>query len=104
MVAVGLYMEVHVRVRFPWLIPLGFTPRSFSTSDYFPLLPNLGYFLLGAFLGRTLYRKKESLLPNVNPNNPILHFLCFCGKQSLLIYLVHQPVLAAVIALLLPLF
>ncbi len=104
MVAVGLYVAVHVRVSFPWLIPLGFTTRSFTSSDYFPLLPNLGYFLLGAFLGRILYCKQVSLLPNVNPDNPILRFLCFCGKQSLLIYLVHQPVLAVVITLLLPLF
>lgn len=103
-VAAGLYVTVHVRVTFPWLIPLGFTTPAFSSSDYFPLLPNLGYFLLGTFLGKTLYRKKVSLLPNVNPHAPILRFLCFCGKQSLLIYLVHQPVLAATIALLLPLF
>lgn len=104
MVAAGLYVTTHVRVGFPWLIPLGFTTRSFSSSDYFPLLPNLGYFLIGAFLGRTLYRKQVSLLPKVNPGNPIIRFLCFCGKQSLLIYLLHQPVLAAAIALLLPLF
>ena len=103
-VAAGLFVVADVRVNFPWLIPLGITTRSFTSSDYFPLLPNLGYFLLGAFLGRTLYRNKASLLPNVNTGNPILRFLCFCGKQSLLIYLVHQPVLAALIALLLPLF
>ena len=103
-VAAGLFVVADVRVNFPWLIPLGITTRSFTSSDYFPLLPNLGYFLLGAFLGRTLYRNKASLLPNVNAGNPILRFLCFCGKQSLLIYLVHQPVLAALIALLLPLF
>ena len=103
-VAAGLFVVADIRVNFPWLIPLGFTTRSFTSSDYFPLLPNLGYFLLGAFLGRTLYRNKASLLPNVNAGNPILRFLCFCGKQSLLIYLVHQPVLAALIALLLPLF
>ena len=103
-VAAGLYVTAHVRVAFPWLIPLGFVNRGFSSSDYFPLLPNLGYFLLGAFAGRTLYRKKTTLFPRVDSSNPVLRFLCFCGKQSLLIYLVHQPVLAAVIALLLPLF
>lgn len=104
MVAAGLYVTAHVRVSFPWLIPLGLTTRSFSSSDYFPLLPNLGYFLIGAALGKVLYRNQVSLLPNVNPGNPILRFLCFCGKYSLQIYLLHQPVLAAIIALLLPLF
>jgi len=102
--AVGLYVLSHVRVSFPWLIPVGFLTPGFSSSDYFPLLPNLGYFLMGAVLGRTLYRKKLSLLPKVNAQTPVLRFLCFCGRQSLLIYLLHQPVLAGAIALLLPLF
>ena len=102
--AVGLYVLSHVRVSFPWLIPLGLLTPGFSSSDYFPLFPNLGYFLVGTVLGRTLYRKKVSLLPKVNAQTPILRFLCFCGRQSLLIYLLHQPVLAGAIALLLPLF
>lgn len=83
-----------IRVEATWLFPLGLTYRGFSSSDYFPLLPNLGFFLLGAVLGRTLYRSKESLLPKVNRQTPILRFLGFCGRQSLLIYLLHQPILS----------
>ena len=66
MVAAGLYLRGNSIVDVYWLIPLGFVPKVFPTSDYFPLLPNLGFFLLGAVLGRTVYRKKESLLPMVN--------------------------------------
>ena len=79
-----------------WLMPLGFPPYDFLSSDYFPLLPNLGYFLLGAALGRTVYRKKETLLPKVNARNPILRFLQLCGKHSLWIYLLHQPILSGI--------
>ena len=83
-----------VTVDATWLYPLGLTYPGFSSSDYFPLLPNLGFFLAGSVLGQTLYRNKQSLLPNVSQANPILHFLGFCGRQSLFIYLLHQPLLA----------
>ena len=83
-----------------WLIPLGFVPPRFATSDYFPLLPNLGFFLLGTVLGRTVYRKKETLLPMVSEKNVLVRFFSFCGRQSLFIYLAHQPILAGICMLL----
>ena len=100
MVAAGLYLRGVCLVDHPWLVPLGFTFPDFATSDYFPLLPNLGFFLLGAVLGRTVYRKKESLLPSVSDRNLIVRVFSFFGRQSLLIYLLHQPVLAAICMLL----
>lgn len=81
----------------PLLFPLGLVTPEFSSSDYFPLLPNLGFFLLGAVIGRTAYREKTTLLPRVNAKQPVLRFLCWCGRQSLPIYLLHQPVLMAVL-------
>ena len=83
-----------------WLMPLGFQPPYFLSSDYFPLLPHLGFFLLGAVLGRTVYRKRESLLPRVDPEAPALRFLRLCGKHSLWIYLLHQPILSGLVWLL----
>ena len=83
-----------------WLMPLGLYWRGFASSDYSPLLPNLGYFLLGAALGRTVYRKKETLLPKVNGDNPILRCLQFFGRHSLWIYILHQPVLNGICYLL----
>jgi uncharacterized membrane protein len=79
-----------------WLFPLGFKAPGFSSSDYFPLLPNLGFFLLGSILGRVLYRNKKTLFPQVDPQIPAIRFLGFCGRQSLFIYLLHQPVLSLV--------
>ena len=40
--------------------------------------------LLGAVIGRTAYRKKQSLLPRVNAANPVIRFFSFCGRHSLL--------------------
>ena len=99
--AAGFWVNTLPPVDFPWLIPLGITPVNFYSSDYFPLLPNLGFFLLGATLGKTLYRKKETLLPKVNSRNPVLRFFQFSGRQSLWIYLLHQPVLNGICYLIL---
>ena len=77
----------------PWLIPLGIRYPGFASADYFPLLPNLGFFLLGAVSGQKLYAKKQSLLPNITPTR----FLCFCGRHSLAIYLLHQPILYGIL-------
>ena len=76
-----------------WLMPLGLYWRGFASSDYFPLLPHLGFFLVGGAIGKTLYKKKASLLPKVSEKNILVRSLCFCGRQSLWIYLLHQPIL-----------
>ncbi len=78
-----------------WLLPLGFLPPNLATSDYFPLLPYLGLFLLGACLGRRFYRRGESLL-SFAPPLPA-RFLCACGRHALPIYLLHQPILTVVL-------
>lgn len=91
--AVGLYLRFQV-FDFPWLVVLGFSFQGFSSSDYFPLMPNLGYFLIGGALGKAFYRQKRTLLPRVNPECIPIRMLTFCGRHSLLIYLLHQPVLA----------
>lgn len=93
--AAGLWLRGRL-FSFPWLTVLGFVPEGFVSSDYFPLLPNLGFFLLGAVLGRTVYREKTTLLPKVNEKNPAVRFFTLCGRHSLAIYLLHQPVLAGI--------
>lgn len=81
-----------------WLFPLGLTAPGFSSSDYFPLLPHLGWFLLGAVLGRTAYREKQTLLPRVNAQAAPIRFFSWCGRMSLFLYLGHQPVLYALVS------
>ena len=95
MITLGLWLRTK-GFSFPWLTVLGFCPYGFASSDFFPLFPNLGYFLLGAVLGRRLYGQKESRFPKEHPPLP---FLQWCGRHSLTIYLLHQPILAAVVAL-----
>lgn len=101
MAALGLYLDSLPGTDVYWLMPFGLPWYEFGSSDYFPLLPNLGFFLLGAFLGRTVYQNKQSLLPRVNERNPLIRFLSLCGRHSLWIYLLHQPILSGIFYLLL---
>ena len=99
-VLAGLLLR-NISVSHNWLMPLGLTSPHFVSADYFPLLPHLGFFLLGALLGKTIYRKKQTLLPKVNPDILPIRFLRLCGKHSLWIYLLHQPILSGIFWLIL---
>ncbi len=80
-------------VRSDWLMPFGITSPSFSSFDYFPLIPWFGIFLVGAALGKSMYAPKRSLLPWRLPQT----FVNFAGRHSLLIYIVHQPLIMGVL-------
>lgn len=98
MAAIGIYLRFYARVDFDWLMILGLRSENFASSDYFPLLPNLGYFLIGSVLGRWLYPTRETRFPNATVSeNGLIRFLGFCGNHSLAIYMLHQPILAALI-------
>lgn len=68
---------------------LGFHTDSFSSSDYFPLIPWLFLYLAGFYLYK--------LGSKYNFGNSIkafkIPFLSFVGKNTLPIYLLHQPVI-----------
>ena len=81
------------------LIIVGVTPPHFVTSDYFPLLPFLGWFILGIVLGRTLYEKQQTLFPRFPYKSWPVRALSFIGRHSIWIYLLHQPVISGILAL-----
>lgn len=91
-VGLGFWFRT-LRVETFWLVSLGLRPVSFASSDYFPLFPHLGWFLLGAVLGRTVYREKQTRLPKFPSRVWPVRALQWCGRHSLWIYLVHQPVI-----------
>lgn len=96
---VGLYWRQNTPLVSWWTMPFGAPPADFVTSDYFPLFPNLGFFLFGSLLGKGLYKNKVSLFPRVNRRFFLIRFLTFCGRYSLLIYLLHQPVITGILML-----
>jgi uncharacterized membrane protein len=89
----GAYLNTWV-VTFPWLIWLGVKQGGIYMVDYYPLLPWGGFALLGVFAGYSLYPqgRRRFALPDWS-NTPPINGLRFLGRHSLLIYLVHQPLL-----------
>lgn len=98
LIALGQWFST-VTVGSPLLIPLGLPGPGFSSSDYFPLVPGLGWYLAGACLGRLLYRSRRSLLPRFPSRALPVRAVCWCGSHSLWIYLAHQPILYGIVSL-----
>ena len=76
-------------VSVPWLYPLGFTAPGFYSADYFPLLPWFFLFLIGTALGGWCLAHRENRLLAVR----LPGVLTWPGRHSLIIYVLHQPVL-----------
>ena len=85
-----------MRLGHPWLLWLGLQPHDYSSVDYAPLIPWFGFMLLG----HTLYPEGEPRWQLADGSRwwPS-RALAWCGRRSLLIYFVHQPVLLAGLAL-----
>lgn len=92
-ISAGIYLK-GVTVDFDWFIWVGLTPDNFSTLDFFPVFPWFGVLLFGVFLGNILYPdyKRRFYLGDLTYFTFVRSF-CFLGRYSLLIYLIHQPVL-----------
>lgn len=75
---------------------LGIPSHNFFSADYFPILPWTALFFIGAWLGKYI---KNGCFPNwfysvkANP-------FSFIGKYTLIIYLLHQPVVFGICYLL----
>ncbi len=85
-----------------FLIPFGITYNGFATLDYEPLIPWFGVVLLGVSLGLVIYKNgvRQGLLTLLGEMPRILAPLCFLGRHTLIIYLVHVPIIIGVLFLL----
>lgn len=92
--AIGVYLS-SVVFDSSWLLWLGFAPFNFHTFDYFPLLPWFGVVLLGLSFGNLLYPEGKRAFKIKEISSP----LCFLGRHSLVIYLLHQVVLVGLLYL-----
>ncbi len=84
----------------PYLFWLGITTPSFYTLDYFPLIPWLGVVFIGIFFGHHIYPYLEKKYTTNQTQPKITQPLTILGKHSLIVYLVHQPILFAILYLL----
>lgn len=98
LVFVGSFMLKGVSVVGDWWFPLGLTTSGFNSLDYFPLFPWFGLFLWGVAWASWFYEGGRRRCDfSLNVPRFISRSLCFLGRRSLLIYLIHQPILMVVI-------
>ncbi len=81
-----------------WMLPFGVVPEGLIMPDYRPLLPWFGVVLIGLFFGNVVYADglRPARLPNKAP--ALARPLQPLGKNSLFIYLVHQPIIVLLLA------
>ena len=81
-----------------WLLPFGVVPEDMIMPDYRPLLPWFGVVLIGLFFGNIVYGyDRRPTVPEEKA--PVLaRPLLPLGRNSLSIYLIHQPIIIAVLA------
>ena len=108
-----------------WLLPVGLMYSGYTSYDYYPLVPYLAVFILGILSYKTYYYRRQSLLvaltgekapeaekqeqgkgapENGNSSNGrntrrLRTWVRYISKNSLAIYLLHQPVLVALVFL-----
>lgn len=86
----------------PWTDWTGLTGHEPSSVDFQPLLPMFGLSLLGLVIGQTFARSDPAhtgtlgALVQWRPRGPV-RWVDSAGRHTLAIYLMHQPVLYAVL-------
>jgi len=85
-----------VEVGQPFLIWIGLVPAGFQSLDFFPLLPWFGFVISGLILGESLYPEGKRRYSFYELGNKPAQFL---GRNSLLIYFLHQPAIYFGVAL-----
>ncbi len=81
----------------PWVNFLGLEPapgHSLVMGDVIGIVPWLGIFIFGVLIGRMVYPTKETFFPNApKAVRAISRPFEWIGRHSLIIYLLHQPVI-----------
>jgi uncharacterized membrane protein len=85
----------NIQVKSNYFFMFGLRNKDFISLDYYPLLPWSFFFVAGILLGKTIYREKKSIFSFQVKDN----FISFLGRHSLLVYLIHQPVILAIMFL-----
>ena len=103
-IALGMYCRYIPRPCFSpslcWLYPC-FCVTLEPMLDYYPLIPSLGFMLLGIFLGKQYYPQGKRAFSQVRLVGHAFRVpgLALIGRHALLIYFLHPPIIYAILYL-----
>lgn len=79
-----------------YLVWLDILPNGYTSVDHYPLFPWMTVFIVGIFWGRSdLSRSLGAIIPQGQAG----HAIELCSRNSLIIYILHQPVILLVLYL-----
>ena len=87
-----------ITVHHPWFLWAGLTYPEFHSVDYLPIFPWFGPFLIGMSIGSLVFPEgdRRFKIKDISGHLPV-RTLIIMGRNSLLIYFIHQPVLLGVL-------
>lgn len=91
--ALVLVFASHISIDAPWLLWLGLSQHIPRTNDYVPLFPWFGVVIAGIYIARAALMSARMRALFSKPLPRIVKPLQVLGRWSLVIYLVHQPIL-----------
>lgn len=76
------------------LLAFGIPAHNYSYSiEYSPIFPAITIFLLGIYIGKTVYTHKKSFFPFIEKEK----FFTTLGKHGIAVYLIHIPVVTLIV-------
>ena len=88
-----------------WLAWIGFAEQPPRSNDFVPVFPWVGLVLIGlAAMKTAISLSFIERLRTPEPHGTVTRGLVWFGRHSLIIYLVHQPLLLALVLYLGPIF
>ena len=101
MLGVGGYFEANATIdsfkgnNFFLIVLKQMVGMSFAGSDSFGLLSTAGQIFIGVFLGKLLYNERKSVFNFKYSNNVVTFF----GRNSLVVYLLHQILIPVILVI-----
>lgn len=84
----------------PWAAFLGFSRAPLRSADFVPLFPWFGCVLTGIAVARLLRPRADGAAwARWRPVSPLARIIAWGGRNSLPVYLLHQPILIGLILL-----
>ena len=93
-IVLGYYIQ-KIPYSSAWQLGFGIIPQGFYSMDYAPVIPWFGVVLIGIFIGNFLYldgQRRFLFFPDYG-DVKWAGWLCYMGRHSLVIYLIHMPIL-----------